>query len=194
MSETVQTAHKMTGQYAVSPVDRQVETRVVLRNVQTRLWLWGQVLHYLQTHPLAILIGVGYDRQVFVERVLGLPYTNATFQFQTAHSLLLDILVKGGLVPFIALILLYAWLLWEAVLGMMIPRVAKQDPARIGLHGRCSVFGLLFLEPIFPAKRCSRIISSFIGRCSPVCCLGCARWRFGNGFLAKLRMSRPRQA
>ncbi len=148
MSETVQTAHKMTGQYAVSPVDRQVETRVVLRNVQTRLWLWGQVLHYLQTHPLAILIGVGYDRQVFVERVLGLPYTNATFQFQTAHSLLLDILVKGGLVPFIALILLYAWLLWEAVLGMMIPRVAKQDPARIGLAWAL----LCFWPPFFGAN------------------------------------------
>lgn len=148
MSETVQTAHNMTGRYAVSPEDQQTETRVVLRNVQTRLWLWGQVLQYVRTHPLSILIGVGYDRQVFVERVLGLPYTNANLQFQTAHSLLLDILVKGGLVPFIALILLYAWLLWEAVLGMMIPRVAEQDPARIGLAWAL----ICFWPPFFGAN------------------------------------------
>ncbi len=146
--ETVQTAHTMSGHYAVSPGEQPVETRVVLRNVQTRLWLWRQVVHYLQTHPLAILIGVGYDRQVFVERVLGLPYTNANFQFQTAHSLLLDILVKGGLVPFVALILLYAWLLWEAVLGMMIPRGIKQDHARIGLAWAL----LCFWPPFFGAN------------------------------------------
>lgn len=148
MSETVQAAHKMTGQYAVSPEDQQVETRVVLRNVQTRLWLWGKVMYYLQTHPLAILIGVGYDRQVFVEQVLGLPYRNSNFQFQTAHSLLLDILVKGGVVPFVALVSLYAWLLWEAVLGMTIPRVFKQDFARIGLAWAL----LCFWPPFFGAN------------------------------------------
>lgn len=148
VNETVHSAHKLTGQYAVSPEDQSAETRVVLRNVQTRLWLWGQVLHYLQTHPSAILIGVGYDRRVFVERVLGLPYTNANSQFQTAHSLLLDILVKGGLVPFLVLIVLYAWLLWEAVLGMMIPRIVKQDPARIGLAWAL----LCFWPPFFGAN------------------------------------------
>ncbi len=148
VSETVQSAQKITGQYAVSPEDQQAETRVVVRNVQTRLWLWGQVVHYLQTHPSAIFIGVGYDRQVFVERVLGLPYTNTNVQFQTAHSLLLDILVKGGLVPFVALILLYAWLLWEAVLGMTIPSVIKQDPARIGLAWAL----LCFWPPFFGAN------------------------------------------
>ncbi|MBA5872160.1 MAG: glycosyltransferase [Thermomicrobiales bacterium] len=148
VSETVQTAHKLTGDYAVSPEDQQAETRVVLRNLQTRFWLWEHVLHYLSTHPSAMLIGVGYDRQVFVERVLGLPYTKANVQFQTAHSLLLDILVKGGLVPFVALILLYAWLLWEAVLGMMIPRVIRQDPARIGLAWAL----LCFWPPFFGAN------------------------------------------
>ncbi len=144
LSETVHTAHKMTGQYAVSPDNQQVETRAVLRNVQTRFWLWGKVAQYLQTHPMAILIGVGYDRRVFVEQVLELPYTDINVQFQTAHSLLLDILVKGGLVPFVALVLLYAWLLWEAVLGMIIPGVAGQDPARIGM-----AWGLLCFWPPF---------------------------------------------
>lgn len=133
MSDTVRAAQSMTGQYAVSPDAAELDSRVVVRNVQTRFWLWQQVAHYLQAHPLAMVIGVGYDRRVFVEEVLGLPYTQDNVQFQTAHSLLLDILVKGGLVPFLAVVVLYAWLLWEAILGMMIPRRIAEDPARVGL-------------------------------------------------------------
>lgn len=148
MSDTVQAAQSMTGQYAVSPGASDLDTRVVMRNVQTRFWLWKQVMQYLQTHPLAVLIGVGYDRQVFVEEVLGLPYTNENVQFQTAHSLLLDILVKGGLVPFLALVVLYAWLIWESILGMIIPRRITEDSARVGLAWAL----LCFWPPFFGAN------------------------------------------
>jgi glycosyltransferase involved in cell wall biosynthesis len=133
LTETIYTAHTITSDYAVSPASEDVKTRAVLRNVQTRFWLWKQVIGYLYQHPMVLLIGVGYDRKIFLENVVGLPFTPINAQYQTAHSLLLDILIKGGLFPAILLVLLCGWLFWAAVMGIIVPRVLRQDSARIGL-------------------------------------------------------------
>ena len=59
---------------------------------------------YLLHHPGTMVLGIGYDRRRFVEEVIGLPYAGYNLNYQTAHNLFLDILVKGGIVPLIPLV------------------------------------------------------------------------------------------
>ncbi len=95
--------------------------RAAVRNVQTRVWLWGKSARYVMEHPLTLLTGIGYDRRRFVEEVVGLPYEGYNKEFQTAHNLYLDLAIKGGIVPLIPLLLLCLWLLWVAVTCVFIP-------------------------------------------------------------------------
>ncbi|MGC3976541.1 MAG: glycosyltransferase [Nitrospira sp.] len=108
-------------------------TRQSVRNVQSRLWIWGQSMRYLLAHPGTIIWGIGYDRQRFVETVVGLPYEGANINFQTAHNLFLDILLKGGVGPLLPLAVACAWLFWSAVNGVLIPARGRESMARIGL-------------------------------------------------------------
>ena len=108
-------------------------TRQSVRNVQTRLWIWGQSMRYLLAHPGTMIWGVGYDRQRFVETVVGLPYQGANINLQTAHNLFLDILLKGGIGPLLPLAVACAWLFWSAVISVRIPVRSRESIARIGL-------------------------------------------------------------
>lgn len=109
------------------------EIRQSVKNVQTRVWIWGQTIRFLLHHPSAVLSGVGYDRRRFVETVIGLPYEGPNVNFQTAHNLFLDILVKGGVGPLIPLVAACAWLFWTAVKSVLIPPRGPESSARIGI-------------------------------------------------------------
>lgn len=108
-------------------------TRRSVKNVQIRIWIWGQSIRYLIQHPGTVLLGIGYDRRRFVEEVIGLPYEGYNFNYQTAHNLFLDILIKGGIVPLIPLVAACGWLFWTAVKSVIIPTRSREDSARIGI-------------------------------------------------------------
>lgn len=108
-------------------------TRQSVRNVQTRLWIWGQSIRHLLAHPETVIWGIGYDRRRFVETVVGLPYEGANVNLQTAHNLFLDILLKGGVGPLIPLVAACLWLFWSAVKSVLIPVRGRESIARIGL-------------------------------------------------------------
>ena len=108
-------------------------TRQSVRNVQTRLWIWGQSIRYLFAHPETVVWGIGYDRRRFVETVVGLPYEGSNVNLQTAHNLFLDILLKGGVGPLLPLLFACGWLFWSAVKSVLIPARGRESIARIGL-------------------------------------------------------------
>lgn len=108
-------------------------TKQSVRNVQTRLWVWGQSIRHLLAHPATVIWGIGYDRERFVETVVGLPYEGPNVNLQTAHNLFLDILLKGGLGPLIPLVFACAWLFWSAVNSVLIPMRGRESVARVGL-------------------------------------------------------------
>lgn len=108
-------------------------TRQSVRNVQTRLWIWGQSIRHLLAHPGTVIWGIGYDRQRFVETVVGLPYEGSNVNLQTAHNLFLDILLKGGVGPLLPLVCACLWLFWSAVKSVLIPLRGRESMARIGL-------------------------------------------------------------
>lgn len=107
--------------------------RAAVRNVQTRVWLWGKSMRYLADHPLSLLTGIGYDRRRFVEEVAGLPYEGYNREFQTAHNLYLDLAIKGGIGPLSPLLLALLWLLWVAVTCVLIPVRSVNSIALLGL-------------------------------------------------------------
>ncbi|HET6674932.1 MAG TPA: O-antigen ligase family protein [Nitrospiraceae bacterium] len=78
-----------------SPVTNEPR-KAVVRNVESRVWIWGRTVRYLKEHPTALLIGIGNDRKQFLEEVVGLSYNGDHVHFQTAHNLFLDVLIKGG--------------------------------------------------------------------------------------------------
>jgi glycosyltransferase involved in cell wall biosynthesis len=124
LQETVQQPIDFQGVLLGSTVPdfgQQPQVRVSVRNVQSRVWLWGKTLRYVADHPLTLLTGIGYDRQRFVEQVVGLPYAGTNTQLQTAHNLYLDMLIKGGIGPLIPLLLSFLWLLWVAVTCVVMP-------------------------------------------------------------------------
>lgn len=98
----------------VPDFDPGTQANVAVRNVQSRVWLWGQSVRYVTEHPLTFLTGIGYDRRRFVEQVVRLPYQGTNTELQTAHNLYLDLIVKGGIIPFACFVFLCLWLLWAA--------------------------------------------------------------------------------
>lgn len=108
-------------------------TKQSVKNLQTRVWIWGQTVRYLLHHPETVLTGIGYDRRRFVETVVGLPYEGENVNYQTAHNLFLDILIKGGIGPLIPLMLACTWLFWSAVKSVLIPMRGHESVARIGI-------------------------------------------------------------
>ncbi len=112
--------------------DAEEGTKLSVRNVQMRVWLWGQAVRYLTAHPMTILTGIGYDRRRFVEDVVGIPYEGYNFNYQTAHNLFLDILIKGGAGPLLPLLAACLWLFWVGVKSVTIPIRDEAAIARIG--------------------------------------------------------------
>lgn len=86
----------------------------VIRNLETRVWLWGQTIRYLREHPHVLFTGVGMDRQRFLEEVIGLPYEGKLIHFHTAHNLFLDMLTKAGIGALLPLVWFCGWVLWIA--------------------------------------------------------------------------------
>jgi hypothetical protein len=84
----------------------------VVRNLETRVWLWGQTLRYLREHPHVLFTGVGMDRQRFLEEVIGLPYEGKLIHFHTAHNLFLDMLTKAGIGALVPLVWFCGWVFW----------------------------------------------------------------------------------
>ena len=97
-----------------SPLTNEPRPSAV-RNVESRVWLWGKSVRYIMEHPAVWLTGIGNDRRRFLEEVVGLAYEGDQIHFQTAHNLFLDVLVKGGIVSLALLILGCLWLLGIAV-------------------------------------------------------------------------------
>jgi O-antigen ligase len=87
----------------------------VIRNLETRVWLWGQTIRYLREHPHVLLTGIGMDRQRFLEEVIGLPYEGKLTHFHTAHNLFLDMLTKAGIGALLTLLRFCGWVLWTAL-------------------------------------------------------------------------------
>ena len=86
----------------------------VIRNLETRVWLWGQTVRYLREHPYVLVTGMGMDRQRFLEEVIGLPYEGKLTHFHTAHNLFLDMLTKAGIGAFVLLLWFCGWVFWMA--------------------------------------------------------------------------------
>ena len=112
--------------------DAEEGTKLSVRNVQMRVWLWGQAVRYLTAHPMTMVTGIGYDRRRFVEDVVGVPYEGYNFNYQTAHNLFLDILIKGGVGPLLPLLAACLWLFWVGVKSVTIPIRDEGAIARIG--------------------------------------------------------------
>jgi len=89
--------------------------KAAVRNVETRVWLWGKTVRYLMEHPIVLLTGIGNDRKQFLEEVIGLSYEGDHVHFHTAHNLFLDVLVKGGLGTLTILVASCIWLFGLAV-------------------------------------------------------------------------------
>ena len=132
LTDRLEITQNITG--AVTPVlPGDALTRQSVRNVQTRLWIWGQTVRHVLHNPGTVLWGIGYDRRRFVETVVGLPYEGPNVNLQTAHNLFLDILIKGGIGPLVPLVLACAWLFWSAVKSVLIPVRGQGSVARVGV-------------------------------------------------------------
>ena len=89
--------------------------KAAVRNVETRVWLWGKTVRYLMEHPIVLLTGIGNDRKQFLEEVIGLSYEGDHVPLHAAHNLFLDVLVKGGLGTLTILVASCIWLFGLAV-------------------------------------------------------------------------------
>jgi hypothetical protein len=107
--------------------------KAAVRNVESRVWLWGKTVRYLKEHPLILLTGIGNDRKRFLEEVVGLSYDADQVHFQTAHNLFLDVLVKGGVGTLALLLAGCVWFLRLAVRAVKTNVVAGQSQALIGI-------------------------------------------------------------
>jgi glycosyltransferase involved in cell wall biosynthesis len=119
----------------VSPLlhEHDDRTKRSVKNLQIRVWIWGQAVRYLMHHPGTMVLGIGYDRRRFVEEVIGMPYEGYNFNYQTAHNLFLDILIKGGMFPLIPLLAACFWLFWAALKNVIIPARESGAIGRIGI-------------------------------------------------------------
>ena len=89
--------------------------KAVVRNVESRVWLWGKTVRYLADHPTALITGIGNDRKQFAKEVTGLSYEGDQVHFHTAHNLFLDVLVKGGVLTLASLVMACVWFFRLAV-------------------------------------------------------------------------------
>jgi O-antigen ligase len=89
--------------------------KAVVRNVESRLWLWGKTVRYLADHPTVLITGIGNDRKRFAKEVTGLSYEGDQVHFHTAHNLYLDVLVKGGVLTLASLVMACLWFFRLAV-------------------------------------------------------------------------------
>ena len=118
--ETVQSRADF-GPTAAPYGDVEDRSKANIRNINMRLWLWGQTIRYLRDHPTALIIGIGHDRRRFVEEVLGLPYEGNLIHFHTAHNLFLDILTKSGIGALAPLLIFCVWVIRTAYLSIKTP-------------------------------------------------------------------------
>ncbi len=107
--------------------------KAVVRNVESRIWVWGRTVRYLLEHPVVLLTGIGNDRKRFLEDVIGLSYDGDHVHFQTAHNLFLDILVKGGIGTLAILVACCAWFFRLAVSAVKTNAVDKEATALTGV-------------------------------------------------------------
>ena len=70
-----------------------------VKNLQTRVWIWGRTVTLLVHHPGTMVLGIGYDRRRFVEAVIGLPYAGPHRNYQTAHNVFWTSLSKAASCP-----------------------------------------------------------------------------------------------
>ncbi|MBS0171445.1 MAG: glycosyltransferase [Nitrospira sp.] len=101
--------------------DTDTRVDVTVRNVQSRVWLWGQTVRYMVDHPMTLVTGLGYDRRRFVEEVVRLPYVGTNKELRTAHNLYLDVIVKGGIGSLFLFLLACLWLFWTALTCILVP-------------------------------------------------------------------------
>jgi hypothetical protein len=107
--------------------------KAVVRNVESRVWVWGRTVRYLVEHPMVLLTGIGNDRKRFLEEVIGLSYEGDHVHFQTAHSLFLDVLVKGGVGTLALLVAACFWLVRLAGCAVKTAMVDAQSRALLGI-------------------------------------------------------------
>jgi hypothetical protein len=107
--------------------------KAVVRNVESRLWLWGKTVRYLAQHPIVLLTGIGNDRKRFAEEVIGLSYEGDQVHFHTAHNLFLDVLIKGGVVTLTSLLIACTWFFRLAVKAVKTEVFNGQSSALVGL-------------------------------------------------------------
>jgi hypothetical protein len=115
-----------------SPLTNEPRKSAV-RNIESRVWLWGKVVRYVMEHPMVLLTGVGNDRKRFLEEVVGLPYDGDHIHFQTAHNLFLDVLVKGGLGSLALLLATCAWFFGLAVRALKVDFFRREGTALGGV-------------------------------------------------------------
>jgi hypothetical protein len=101
--------------------------KAALRNVESRVWLWGKTVRYLTEHPIVLLTGIGNDRKRFLEEVIGLSYEGDHVHFQTAHNLFLDVLIKGGVINLTILIIGCTWFLILSLKAVKITELSMQS-------------------------------------------------------------------
>ena len=107
--------------------------KAVVRNVESRLWVWGKTVRYLAQHPIVLLTGIGNDRKRFAEEVIGLSYEGDLVHFHTAHNLFLDMLVKGGVVTLTSLLIACVWFFRLAVRAVKTGVFDAQSRALVGI-------------------------------------------------------------
>ncbi|MEX5216587.1 MAG: O-antigen ligase family protein [Nitrospira sp.] len=127
-----------------SPLSTNEARTSSVRNVESRVWLWGKIVRYLTEHPIALLTGMGNDRRRFLEEVIGLSYEGDHVHFQTAHNLFLDVLIKGGVINLAILTGGCTWLLMLPLKAVAAGARSMQSKALLGIG-----FTLLSFWPSF---------------------------------------------
>jgi hypothetical protein len=116
-----------------SPLSTNETRTSSVRNVESRVWLWGKSVRYLIEHPMVLLTGIGNDRKRFLEEVIGLSYEDDHVHFQTAHNLFLDVLVKGGVINLAILLSGCIWLFILPLKVVTAGELSMQSKALLGI-------------------------------------------------------------
>jgi len=115
-----------------SPLHTKEERKSSVRNVESRVWLWGKTVRYLVEHPTVLFTGIGNDRKRFLEEVIDLSYEGDYIHFQTAHNLFLDVLIKGGVINLAILVAGCIWLLVLPIKAVKTVELSVQSKALLG--------------------------------------------------------------
>ena len=116
-----------------SPLHTKEGRKSSVRNVESRVWVWGKAVRYLVDHPIVLFTGIGNDRKRFLEEVIGLSYEGDHVHFQTAHNLFLDVLVKGGVINLAILIGGCIWLFMLPLKVVTAGELSMQSKALLGI-------------------------------------------------------------